>query len=101
MAYGSAAHAQDVRPCVSKAEYNSLKGAKTQAQVEARFEVVGLGDDGGQGAYRYYVVYSLCGYDPAAASVTVSYANDSHIWQTELMAIIAGTKPTGYEAHQH
>lgn len=68
------AQAQDRRACVGKAEFNGLKGGQTRAQIEARWEVSGLGTVLRRGPYRTYVNYPACGFSRTKAGVQVAYA---------------------------
>lgn len=72
------ASAADVRPCVSKGEFNGLHGPQSRAQLEDRWEVAATVLD--RGEYRIWVNYPACGYGPDEAGVQVGYSRATGLW---------------------
>lgn len=70
-----AAHAQDTRPCVSPSEFHGAKFFQTRAQLEARWEVVGLGRRAVAPGFGVVTVYPRCGPAHSRTNFGVIYRN--------------------------
>lgn len=85
----SPAQAHDTRPCVSKVEFNSVSSWERRDQLEARWDVTGLGKRVSVLAYGSAVIYPRCGFSfPDEAWYGVSYTpgtNGRHLWSTGLV----------------
>lgn len=75
-----AAVAVDHRSCVSKAEFRSVPLGLTRAEVEARWEVVGVHPAPVRGRYQTQLVYPVCNYSFAFSEVDVWYRNRDNVW---------------------
>lgn len=70
----SPAHAEDHRPCVSKREFNSLSDMEMKSDLEARWDVAGLGVRSQDPEFGSIVIYPRCAFDRDKAWYGVHYA---------------------------
>ena len=74
------AHAEDQRPCVSRTEYRGTQFDQTRRELEARWEVTGMGVPSEtawvtlpNGVSYPIIEYPACGYSRAEAYVGADY----------------------------
>ena len=71
------AYPVDHRPCVSKREFNGYDVAERKADLEARWEVKGLGRQARVPGYGRAVLYPRCGYSMDKGWYGVHYTKDA------------------------
>jgi hypothetical protein len=83
----TAASAQDVRPCVSAREFHGVHYAQTRAELEARWEVQGLGRRVNVPVTGSATAYPRCGERMRDAWFGVSYVpEDGRLYGYTLVA---------------